>query len=337
MNLERLSLDEWDDALPERGIEPFHDGAALSVLDAHTAGDLYLVGGFKGDQPVGLLPLFVRSSPVGRTVTSPPPGMGVPRLGPVITPSSPKQRKREQVHRQFVDLVVDKFDLDDPATLFRMGCRPEYTDPRPFVWDEFDVGTRFTYRLEVGDSDPEDLLADTSKSLRREIRDANDLDVEICREGRIAVRRIFEQTRDRYEEQGESFTVDWSYLRDLYDALDDMVRAYVARDSDGHFLTGITVFFSPDAAYFWQGGNRHIYDGVAINSRVHWAIVEDIARNPPCEGVHTYDLFGANTERLCQYKSKFGAELVPYYEIDSGGARMAVAERMYGLLQSVTG
>ena len=333
MELRQLTLEEWDDALPETGIEAFHTSAALAVLDDHATSDLQLVGGFKGDRPVALLPMFVQSIGVGKLVMSPPPGMGVPRLGPIMMPASPKQSKQEKVFRAFADLVVEEFDLDSYTTLSKMTCRTDFGDPRPYVWNDLSLDTKFTYRLDVSDSDPDALRKAASKSLRREIRDANELGIEVRREGVEAARRVFEQTRDRYEEQGRSFPPDWPYVRDLYNALDEMARVYVARSDDGEFLTGVTVFYSPDAAYFWQGGGRTVHDGVAVNSLIHWQILKDVASDPPAETVTAYDLHGANTEHLCRYKSKFGAELVPYYSLDTDGYRMSVAERLYALVK----
>ncbi|WP_418280223.1 GNAT family N-acetyltransferase [Halorubrum sp. DTA98] len=333
MELRQLSLREWDDALPETGIEAFHTPDALSVLDDHTASDLQLVGGFKGERPVALLPVFVQSLPIGTVVTSPPPGMGVPRLGPVMMPASPKQRKREKVFRTFTNLVVDEFGLDGYGTLSKITCRTGFEDPRPYVWKDLSLDTKFTYRLDVSESDPDDLLRQASKSLRREVRDATELDVTVTREGIDAARHVFEQTRDRYAEQDRPFSQEWSYVRDLYRALGEMARVYVARSDDGEFLTGVTVFYSPDAAYFWQGGGRTVHDGVAVNSLIHWRILEEIATDPPRDTVTAYDLYGANTERLCRYKSKFGAELVPYYSVGTAGYRMTIAERLYELVK----
>ncbi|MGQ4556059.1 GNAT family N-acetyltransferase [Halobellus sp. GM3] len=329
MQLERLSVSEWADALPNSGIDVFHFPEALEVLDEHTAGSMELLGGFKGDRPTALLPVFVRDPPVGRVVTSPPPGMGVPRLGPIVMPASPKRRKQERVNQTFADLVVEELDLDAPTTLFSMTCHPQFRDPRPYRWADFDVGTRFTYRLDLADNTPDDVLGGASKSLRREISDARDLDVRIEREGQSSLRRIFEETSARYAEQGESFQQTWPYVRDLFEALGDRARVYVARGADGSFLTGVTVLYSPEDAYFWQGGSRTVYEGVAVNSVLHLRVIEDIVADPPTDSVHSYDLHGANTERLCRYKSKFGGELVPYHVVDTGGYRMTLATELY--------
>jgi hypothetical protein len=77
-----------------------------------------------------------------------------------------------------------------------------------------------------------------------------------------------------------------------------------------------------------------VYENVSINNLLHWTILEDIATDDDLESVSKYDLVGANTERLCDYKSKFGGDLVPYYVVESAGTSMTIAKRTYQLLNS---
>jgi hypothetical protein len=334
MRLDTLSLEEWGEALPASGFEPFHAPAALSTLAEHAEGDLRLYGAFKGDRPVGLFPAVVRERSVGTAVLSPPPGFSVPQLGPIVMPASPKRRKREKVNGSFAEHLVEELDVDSPLTLFRTVCNTSFPDPRPFVWADLDLDTRFTYKLRIGDDDPDDLLKSCSKSLRREIRDARDLDVTVEAEGTAGAREVYERTAERYAEQDRGFSLTWPYVRDLTEAMadDDRCRTYVARGPDGEFLTGVVALYSNDAAYYWLGGARTVHEGVSVNSLVHWTMIEDIANDEPRESVHSYDLMGANTERLCRYKSKFGADLAPYYVVESGGPGMDVAKRAYKLV-----
>ncbi|MFC7068805.1 GNAT family N-acetyltransferase [Halobaculum lipolyticum] len=333
MEIRRLSLAEWSDALPDDGFEVFHTPEALDALAAHANGDLRLYGGFKGERPVGLAPVFVRTQAIGTAALSPPPGFGIPRLGPLVMPASPKQRKRERVNGRFTEGLLEELDVGASTTLFRMVCPTSYPDPRPFGWSALSMTPSFTYHLPVT-ADTDAMLKSFSKSLRREITDAEELDVSVEVGGRDAVRRIYEQARDRYDEQDRTFSLTWPYVRDLTDALSgvDRCRPYVVRDGDGDFRSGIVVLYSNDAAYFWLGGAIATVDGTAVNSLIHWRIVEDIAAGEPRESVDTYDLMGANTERICQYKSKFGAELVPYYTVESEGAGMRAAKTAYRLL-----
>jgi len=329
MRLERLPLSEWANVLPARGFEPFHRAEALRVVDDHTGGDLHLFAGYKGQNPVALLPVFVQRRSVGSMVTSPPPGLSIPRLGPILMPASPKRSKRERLNRQFADHVVEELGLDGSRTLFRMIGNTGYTDPRPYCWADFEVKTAFTYTLDVEEQSADELLSSCSKSLRREIRDVRQRDVTVDTEGLSGAKAVYEQTATRYDQQDEPFQLSWPYVRDLFEALDQRARTYVARDPDGAFLSGITVLCSNDAAYFWQGGARGEYDGTTVNSYLHWRIVEDLIEEPPVESVTSYDLMGANTDRLCQYKSKFGASLEPYYTVESAGAGMELAKLAY--------
>ena len=334
MEIRQLSLAEWGDALPDSGFEVFHTPAALSVLADHSNGELRLYGGFKGEQPVGLFPVIVQDRAVGRATLSPPPGFAVPRLGPLVMPVSPKRRKREQVNGRFADQVLEELDVDASTTLFRTVCPTSYPDPRPFVWSDLSLDTSFTYHLDV-DEDPDAMLSSFSKSLRREIRDGKDLDVTVTVDGEDAVRRVFEQTRSRYDEQDRGFTLDWPYVSDLASdlAADDRCRTYVVRTAGGDFLSGMIVLYSNDAAYYWLGGARTVHEGTSVNSLLHWRIIQDIADDDPVESVTEYDLMGANTERLCQYKSKFGAALAPYYTLESAGLGMQVAKTAYQFLE----
>ena len=333
MQIERLDIDEWGAALPADGIELFHQPAALDVLADHVDGDLELYGGFKGDQPVGLLPVVVDSKLLGTAITSPPPSMNVPRLGPVVMPTSPKQRKRESVNTAFTEAVLEELEAEGSLSLVRMVCNSRYLDPRPYDWAEYDLTPQFTYRLDLADTTPDETMAAFSSSLRREIRSARDLDVTVNVEGVDGARAIYEATRERYAEQDRAFPIEWAYVRDLVTALGDRARPYVVRGPDGEFLGGITALYSPDDAYFWQGGTRTSYEGVSLNSLVHWRIVGDILTDEALSSVTGYDLMGANTERLCRYKSKFGADLVPYYVVESNGIGMDVAKATYSTLK----
>jgi hypothetical protein len=333
MRAEELSRSAWHDALPSTGAGVFHTPEALDVLDDHSQGELKLIGAFNGDRPVALLPLFVEERPIGTTVLSPPPAKSVPSLGPLLMPASPKRRKRERLNGEFADAVLDRVGADRSTTLFWMCCDIEFADPRPYAWAGLSVRPRFTYVLDLADASADGVLDRFSRSLRRDVRSARTSDVEVERvppeEG---ARLVYEVVRERYEQQGEPFGPTWPYVRDLVDALGDRCRVYLARDGAGAYLGGITVLYSTDRAYFWQGGTRSDHD-VAVNSLLHWRIIEDVIADPPVDSVTAYDLMGANTERLCRYKAKFGAELRHHYVVESSGHAMDVAKTVYDRLR----
>lgn len=330
MRIAQLTRSEWDDFLPAVGFEPFHTSAGLSVLERHSPYELDLVGGFEGEEPVALLPLYRRRGPLGTVaVASPPPGMGVPSLGPLLLESGPKRNAREQVNDEFTAAVLETLDLD-ARSLFFFLCSPAYRDPRPYQWNGLSVVPAFTYRIEVDGADTDDLLSSFSRSRRREIRDAEDSTLTVEHGGIEEVRAVFESTRERYAEQDEPFWGEWPYVRDVFEEFGDRARTYCLYD--GHdLLGGLLILYSNDAAYFWLGGAKNEDARANGNSLLHWAVISDIATDPPVPSVSSYDLVGAATERLSSYKAKFGPSLISYYKVTSDPLKMRLAESIYEL------
>lgn len=326
MDIVELGFTEWRRLLPTDGYNVFHTPDALRVLAEHAPGELHLFGGFKGDQPVALLPLFIRDKSVVRIGFSPPPGFGIRRIGPILMPASPKQSKQERVNRQFTAELCDVIQKRVPTYLF-ISAGTQYTDPRPFQWEGYDVTPLFTYQLDLGETTPAEVLGSFSKSLRREIRNGEDADITISRQGSEGARKIYETTRQRYAEQGLTLRLSWEFVRDLMDALESRMRVYVAESAAGEFLGGIIVLYSTDTAYFWKGGTRSSYDDISVNSLLHWRIITDIIADQST--ISTYDFHTANNERITQYKNKFGGSVRTYYRIESSGVPMTIAKKAY--------
>lgn len=331
MRLEELSIPEWEDALPDDGYEVFHSPELLRVVDDYCSSKLQLFGGFKGRESVGLMPVFVREMTVGRLVTSPPPGLGIGRLGPVLMPTSPKQRKRESENREFARKVIEATSATGPFTLFRMPCGIQYEDPRPFQWMGLSVEPGFTYRLDLASATDEQILNSFSRDLRKDIRNGNEAGVTIQTRGIEGAKRVYRSMQERFREQGTSHPMSWEFVRDVLDALEDNARVYVAESDEGDFLSGMIVLYSNGTAYNWKGGSKPSIRNTSIspNNLLHWRIIEDVLTDPKLDPIERYDLYTANDERLARYKSSFGGTLTPYYIVESAGLPMEAAKRAY--------
>ena len=332
MRIEDLGFSEWEDALPNDDFDVFHTREALEVVDDHTSADLRLFGGFKGQQRIGLAPMFVTDLRVGRLVTSPPLGLGIGRLGMIVTPTSPKLRKREKVNRTFSEGLLEATNAYAKTTLFRMSCDTWYTDPRSFGWAGFNVVPSFTYQIDLNSSkSPEDVMNSFSRDRRKEVRSREESGIVIRSDSPGGADLVYDAIEQRYDEQGIDVPFSKEYVLDLVDALDDRARVYVAESESGEFLSGIIVLYSNDTAYNWKGGTKrsNADSSVSANSLIHWQIIEDVLGDPALESITTYDMYTANNERLVRYKSSFGGELVPYYTIESKGVGIKLAKAFY--------
>ena len=333
MRLEQLELSEWARFLPDSGFSVFHTAEALRVLDEYVPGDLHLFGAFKGQQPVGVVPIFLRDTLSFRMAFSPPPGYGIRELGPLSYPSSPKRAKQEKVNKEFTTQLIDAVDAESSTTLFRMSVGPYHRDIRPFLWKDFDVCPSYTYKLDLESTTAEKLLGSFTKGLRRDIRTGEDSDV-IVRIGEAEPdgRNIYESVQSRYDDQEKNFLPSWEYTRDMIDSLGDRARVYVAEAADGEFLSGIVALYSNDTACFWKGGTGRSNHNFSVNSLLHWRIINDILDGEVEYDVDQYDFHTANNERIVQYKSKFNGTLVPHYRIESSGVAMTTAKKVYRMV-----
>ncbi len=331
MDVRQIDREAWAEAMPMAGTEVFHEPAALAVLEAHTDAEIRCYVAEKGGQAVGALPVFVDEKPVGRTITSPPLSLGIPRLGPVIDPNSPKRRKGERINHQLTEAVLTDLGADERSTLVRLTCPLAYDDPRPYRWQGLQVEPEFTYVVDCGDCpDLESVMCGFSKSLRNEMRRLDEVDVRIETEGVDSALQVYEDVVEQYAAYDDEAPLTRPFVRDLLAGLPaDRWRVYVARDPDGIYLSGIIVLYSDDLAYYWQGGVTATYDHVSVNTLLHGAILRDLVTDPTLESITGYDLVGANTERLCEYKGKFNGTLRPYYVVESAGLEMALAKSAY--------
>jgi hypothetical protein len=335
MNVDRIDFDAYESALPQTGWDVFHHPDALRTVADHADGACRLYAARKGQETIGLLPAFVTERAVGKTVLSPPPGFSIPRLGPLLMPNSPKRSKRERLNQSLVDAVLADVDAVESTTLFRLSTPLTYEDPRPLWWNDLSVEPRFTYVIDLpADAEIDDVMGRFGRSLRREMRKRDALDLTISDEGLDGARRIHHEVEQRFAEQDELPPAPRAFAEDVVRALEDRARAYVARDEAGTYHGGVIVLYSADLAYYWLGGVRNSYENVSVNTLIHRRVMEDVLTDPTLDSVSGYDLVGANTERLCEYKQQFCGDLVPYYLAESDGFGMRAVKTAYRVFQS---
>ncbi|MFC7098949.1 GNAT family N-acetyltransferase [Halobaculum marinum] len=308
---------------------PFHRAEALDVLSAASGARLHRLGGFKGQEPVGVFPVFeVDRGPV-KGVFSPPPELKVPYLGPslVLRGGAPKRRRLERQHHEFVEQTLDYLsETVDPA-LVHLRTPPGYDDVRPFSWRAYEVDPRYTYVIDLT-TDEDDLLASFSSDARRNVTDDYAIDYEIGPGGAAEIETIIEQTAARHADQGESFPVDASFVVDLYEALPEgMVRPTVCR-VDSEVVAGTICIEGYGTAIRWLGSAKPSCD-LPANDILDW----HYCRAAADRGVTAFDLAGANNQRIAEYKAKFAPELVPYYRLKSCSRTMDMAVSLYNKLR----
>jgi len=303
----------------------FHHAEALEVLAEHADARLHRLAGFKGQEPVGLFPVFeVERGPVTGAF-SPPPDLKIPYLGPTLVSRGepPKRRRRDRQHHEFVDGVVDHIVDEVDPQLVHVRSPPGYDDVRPYTWRSYDADPRYTYVVDIAREESE-LLSSFSADARRNVTGDHRTEYELVPGTEAETREIVERTADRHAEQGEPFPIDPSFVTALTGALPEgVVRPLVCR-VDGEFAAGILCLETGGTGLRWLGSGTPAVD-LPANDLLDWAYCREAADR----GVTAFDLAGANTRRIAEYKAKFAPELVPYFRLKNSSKPMDVAVSLY--------
>lgn len=321
--------DDWNQYVSRSpNSNPFHRWGSLMALAEHANADPHPLVGFKGQEPVGVFPLFELKKMGQSMLFSPPPDLLVPYLGPaLLNMGKLKQRKRERRHERFIDGCFEWLDeqLDPRYVHVRSDFR--YTDLRPLEWNGMDVSLGHTYTVDLSVGEDE-LLERFSSDARSNVRDGTADNCTIEEGGERAIRRIITQVYRRYESQDKSYGVTPGFILDLRERLPEgRVRPYVCR-VDGRFVGGMITVEDDDTIYRWQGGAKHDAD-IPVNDLIDWHIMREALDRE----ISSYDLVGADSRRLNRYKAKFDPELRTYHEAERAGPAMGLVREAYTRLR----
>ena len=317
--------EEWDRYVERSPTSTFfHRADVLDLQAEHAGAELYPMAGFKGQEPVGIFPLFaLRKGPV-TGIFSPPPYLLVSYLGPAtLNQAKLSRRKAERRLRALVEGAMEQV-IDETGPWFTQVTTPVgFEDVRPFKWGGYDVVPQYTYHVDLTDEegDGSGPLPRFSSDARRNVT-AEYEEAYVVEEGGLeAIDRIVDQVERRYREQGEQTTVPSSFVRGLGDRLSDgSVRPYTCR-VDGEYVSGIVALEHGDVAYRGVGGVKpDVETDLPVNDLLDWAVM----RGAMERGRTCYDLVGAGNHRINRYKAKFNPELRTFYRIRSG-SRVATA------------
>lgn len=326
--LEGEKLDQWDSYVDRSSHAlPFHRRSALESIARHHGQREHPLVGYKGQEPVGLFPLFETKIGPFTAVGSPPVETEIAYMGPLqIGLDGAKQRKVETARRRFIEGSLEWIDTRLDPDLVHVQCANGFTDVRPFLWNDFEVTPTYTYVVPL-DSDPDELLASFSSDARQNIRQFEESDGTVEIGGIDALETINGLARSRLEEKGLEHNLSTAFLEDLYEELGpDCVRPYVCV-VDGEVVGGMLTLKGSGTIYRWVGGAVPEVD-LPVNEGIDWRIIRDGIE----DGLDRYDLHGAMERGVSEYKSKFNPELTPLYEIERKSSRMKAAS---GVLHQV--
>ncbi|KTG10648.1 hypothetical protein AUR64_08265 [Haloprofundus marisrubri] len=338
ISVERLSETgrterEWDGWLERSSMAtPFHQFEVLRVVAAEADATLHPLVGFKGEEPIGVFPVFEMNRGPLRLVKSPPEGVSIRKLGPVLLNHEKlKTRKRETQNERFVDACIEWVDEHCAPHRFMVQTSERYPDFRPWVWNGFDVEMGATYVVDL-DRDLDEIRQSFSRSVRKRVRRAEEAGCTVEIGGRAEARRIVDHIYQRFADSDiPYFDSEPELVMRYVDALpDEQVRPYVCR-LDGEYVSGVINVRFGDVVYSWKGGARPLRD-VPANELLDWHGIADAKES----GATQFDFQGALERRTSGAKAKFSPDLVPTYSLTRQHRAIQLGTLLQGQAEDVS-
>ncbi|ARA92415.1 hypothetical protein AWN76_004025 [Rhodothermaceae bacterium RA] len=182
---------------------------------------------------------------------------------------------------------------------------PTVADVRFLSWQRWSVRPLYTYRLAFQDT--AEVQARWSASTRRLYRrEAARYSVQEAPE---ALDAVVDLCRQAYARHNRSMLLTREHLTRLGHRLQQagMARTFIARNRSTRSIdAGVCVLHDAQTAAYWiAGSNPGGAMTVLLGHLLPW--LRD-------DGLHTFDFVGANTPSIAEFKRRFGATLLPYYQ-----------------------
>ena len=303
----------------------FHKWEWLKIAEKHSGSRLYPLIGLEGDEPVGIFPLFHLRKWLLSMVFSPPFGCAVPTLGPIIMDYDKiKQHKLEHTYREFQKQVDDFMHKELHPNYVSIITSPGLLDARPFMWSDYQVTPSYTYKIDLT-SGEEGVWAGFQKKLRSDIKRTEKKGLYV-KEGTVTdVQYLYDSLQKRYEAQDRGLSVSREYIQDLFNEFgSENLRIFTAVN-DGQTVGAILLLNYKGTSSVWLGVSKSDLAGLPTNDMIQWEAIKWSMQN----GFRTFELMGANTPRLCEFKSKYSPHLEVYFNVKKAGILGNLAEKTY--------
>ena len=208
----------------------FHTWEWLKIVEKHTNSKLYPLIGYKGEEPIGIYPIFYKKIKFIKTVFSPMPHTGVTYLGSLILKYSNLRESKKLSYFSEFHKVVDTFIYSRLKCNFSLiTTPPDFIDCRPFKWTGYKVDPIFNYRIDLAQGigniwtgfKPE-LRTHIKRAIKRgvkiEIGDVEDLNF------------IYKSLVERYKEQKRALNVKREYIIEVYKQFEpEYIKIFIAK------------------------------------------------------------------------------------------------------------
>ena len=317
-------LKNWDSLIEDSPYGTiFHTLDWLKIVEKHTNTKLYPLIGSKGEEIIGVFPMFYKKKGPLKMVFSPPPKTGIPYMGPVmIGYNKLKQEKKESLLMDFFTGVDNFIHNNLKPDYIYSELPPGLIDCRPFKWLGYQVEPMYGYLLDISIG-LSNLESNFSMQARRNIKKAkkDGMSIELGSKEELLV--LYERLYDRYAEQDRKIPISKDYIIDIFDKyFPENLKVFIIRRQEEIISGGIKLCYK-DRIIDWIGQPKTTVR--TANDFLHWGVIKWGIEHK----LNYYEILGANTLSISQFKSKLNPSLDIYFGIKKATISGIAAEKLY--------
>jgi len=270
-------------------------------------------------------PIYEEKRSLFQVITLPP---LTHRLGPWLDlGDATKSSRRYEVEKDLTVALIEQLPKYD---ILQINCHSGITNMLPFVWNGFQEMARYTYVIDLTQTE-EELWSALRENIRRESRKARkQLTVETTSDVEACIKLIGKT----YARQGNPNPFDSPPMRRLDEACARRNRReiLVARDESGALHAALYLVWDSKVTYYLAGGADPELRTSGAHSLLLWeAIIRSKARSVE------FDMTGSMVESIERFFRAFGGQQRVYFSLNKMSRRARVAWHGKKMIQALLG
>jgi hypothetical protein len=290
----------------ERHVQQSPQGSAYSLpsyleaLCAAAGGRLRVLAALKGDEIVGGVALYERSSPLGPFVA--------PRLllyynGFVLRAYGTRYPSEQAArHLETVDALADRLEKLGYGRL-ELRTRSSFSDARALVARGWTATPSYSYVIPLTDLEAQ--WGRVEQNLRRLVERSATQGITVSADGDFA--DFYRLHRETHERKGAPLYLEADAFRAFYEALRarEICRLYHARLPSGQTVAAQLVLLGHPVTHTASAATDADHLSSGVTALLRWRVCEDLAQN----GYAANDLTDATLNSVTRFKSQLGGTL----------------------------
>jgi hypothetical protein len=237
------------------------------------------------------------------------------RIQPLMTPFSgpylalpPSELRREIKEKTLYWEIMGQLISGLPAVhIEAFHLNPEIEDWLPFHWNGYKQTTKYTFRLQMGDSDK--IFEQLKGNVRTQIRKSEQsIKVELSED----IEAFYNVHLASYDRKNNTSPIQFNYLQGLYKSCqqNDSIQSWVAKNEAGKVVAGIICVHDSTAAYLLISGTDIREGSHGAIQLLYWEAIKYYS-----DKVRIFDFEGSMLPGVAALFLSFGGKMTPYSRV----------------------